>query len=114
MKIEDLYDTLPEFSCPGGCTACCRNFGIPSQTKVEAARIQQFLRAGRRRTGKARGTTCPYVVPEGCTIYPVRPLICRLYGVSPDYLCAEGVRPLRLLHEDEEAELWQLYRENFF
>ena len=114
MKIEDLYNILPAFTCPNGCTACCRRFGVPSQTKIEAARIRQFLRAEGRKTGKARDTTCPYVEPSGCTIYPVRPLICRLYGVSPDYLCQKGVRPLRLLHEDEEAELWHLYREHFF
>jgi len=114
VRIEDLYSLLPEISCPGGCISCCRRFGVPSQTKIETARIRRFLMTAGRPVGQARGTRCPYVSSRGCTIYPVRPFICRLYGVAPDYLCQESVRPLRLLHEDEEAELWQLYRENFF
>lgn len=114
VRIEDLYSLIPGLDCPGGCIACCRVFGIPSQTRIETKRIDDYLAAGGRRKKTARGTTCPYISPGGCTIYPVRPFICRLYGVAPNYPCREGVRPLRLLHEDEEAELWQHYRENFF
>ena len=114
IRIEDLYSLIPDLLCPGGCSACCRVFGIPSQTRMETQRINAYLAAAGRRKKPARGTTCPYVSSRGCTIYPVRPFICRLYGASPDYPCREGVRPLRLLHEDEEAELWQLYRDNFF
>jgi uncharacterized protein len=114
VRIEDLYALIPEISCRPGCTVCCTSFGIPSQTAVERKRLSVYLERRGRATGTARGTTCPYVGSAGCSIYPVRPLICRLYGVSPDYCCREGVRPLRLLHEDEEAELWHLYRENFF
>jgi hypothetical protein len=38
----------------------------------------------------------------------------RLYGTSPNYLCKIGVEPLRILHEDEEEEIFSLYRKNFF
>jgi hypothetical protein len=114
IRIEDLYSLIPGLGCPGGCIDCCRVFGIPSQTRIETKRIADYLAAEGRRIKTARGTTCPYISPGGCTIYPVRPLICRLYGVAPNVPCREGVRPLRLLHEDEEAELWHHYRENFF
>lgn len=114
MKIQDLYALIPEFPCLPGCTACCRAFGIPSQTRTETRRIRKYLKEKGLPFKPAEGTTCPYVSDLGCTIYPVRPFICRLFGASPNLLCHLGARPLGLLHEDEEADLWHHYWENFF
>jgi Fe-S-cluster containining protein len=81
---------------------------------VEEERIQRFMAARRMAAGQARGTTCPYlVVGIGCSIYPARPFICRVYGTSPNYRYAMGARPLRLLHEDEEAEIFHRYQTYF-
>jgi hypothetical protein len=115
VEIEDLYDLIPGFQCTAGCTECCRTIGVPSRTEVENRRIEGYLKAHGMRPKQAhsRGNCCPYVSKKGCTIYPVRPLICRLYGTSPNYLCRLGVRPVRLLHEDEEADLFHLYLSNF-
>ncbi len=114
MDIEDIYNLIPSFICTEGCHECCQNFGVPSQTRVEAERIKAFLREHARRIGQAHGTTCPYLNETGCSIYPVRPLICRLYGTSPNYRCKMDVAPLRMLHEDEEAEIFHQYQTNFF
>jgi len=114
MDIEDLYGMLPEIQCTPGCIECCRNFGIPSRTSVEDERLRAYLKAQGRELGQAKGTTCPYVSEQGCTVYPVRPLICRLYGNSPNYRCKMGVRPVILLEEDEEEDLFNFYRTYFF
>jgi Fe-S-cluster containining protein len=118
MDIDDLYDLIPKLMCTEGCYECCKNFGVPSRTKVEDETIKTFLREHSMQPGEAKGHTCPYLDESlsegGCSIYPVRPLICRLYGTSPNYLCKMGVEPLRFLHEDEEEEIFYLYRKNFF
>ncbi len=114
MDIEDLYMLIPEFPCPSGCVDCCRDFGVPSRTRVEDDRLKAYLREQGREVGVATGTTCPYVSSQGCTVYPVRPLTCRIYGSSANYLCHSGGRPLRPLDEDEEAEIFELYRRHFF
>lgn len=118
MDIEDIYELIPDIICTEGCYECCENFGVPSRTKVEDDRLKEFLQAHSMQQGEARGNTCPYLdrgLPEGgCSIHPVRPLICRLYGTSPNYLCKTGVMPVRLLLEDEEEEIFHLYRKNFF
>ena len=114
MKIEDLYALIPEVPCLPGCTACCQAFGVPSQTRIETRRIKRYLKKNGIAFKSAEGTTCPYVSGRGCIIYPVRPFICRLFGAAPNLLCHLGARPLRLLPEDEEADLWHHYRENFF
>ncbi len=114
MRITDLYELLPAFQCRDGCTACCTEYGVPSRTPVEDQRIRRYLVQQGRPLGVATGTCCPYVGEKGCTIYPVRPLICRLYGVSANYRCKKGLRPAEVLHPDLEAEIFQLYRTHFF
>ncbi len=113
MDIEDLYKMIPSVPCPPGCITCCKNFGIPSRTKIEDERIKEYLKKHNMKVGKAKGTTCPYVTEKGCSIYPVRPFICRIYGTSRNYLCIENYRPDRLLEPEEEEELFYLYRTYF-
>ena len=115
MEIEDLYGLIPAFQCKSGCTACCRTMGVPSRTEVENQRIEAYLKVHGIKPKRAagEGNRCPFVSREGCTVYPVRPLICRLYGTSPNYLCQLGVRPVQLLHEDQEADLLHFYLSNF-
>ncbi len=114
MEIEDVYALIPEMHCNEGCKKCCIDFGVPSRTRVEDDRIKAFLREKGMELKQASGKTCAYVSEQGCTIYPVRPFTCRLFGTSPNYLCMEGARPLRLLDPDEEAELFHHYQSNFF
>lgn len=118
MNINDVYELIPDFACTDRCYECCRNFGVPSRTRVEDKRIKEFLQERSMSQGEAQGNTCPYLDEDlkagGCSIYPVRPLICRLYGTSPNYLCIMGVRPVRILQEDEEEEIFHLYQKNFF
>ncbi len=114
MRLEDLYELIPDFICTAGCHTCCQDFGVPSRTQAEDKRIKVFLKKKSMQSGKAQGNTCPYLNESGCSIYPVRPLICRLYGTSVNYRCIKNVAPIRLLHEDEETEIFHLYKTHFF
>lgn len=110
MTLDDLYAMIPSMACIPGCTDCCRLFGIPSRTQEEGRRIRAYLKAQGRHLLTAQGTTCPYLSSDGCTIYPVRPFTCRLFGASLNALCPHGARPVEMLHEDVEAELHHRYR----
>jgi Fe-S-cluster containining protein len=114
FDIEDLYDLLPVVPCIPGCTECCREFGIPCRTRIEDERFRAYLEENGMELGQAVGTTCPYVTETGCSVYPVRPFTCRLYGASVNYRCKWGAVPYGILDEDEEAEILNLYRSNFF
>lgn len=113
MEIDDLYAMIPRVPCPAGCITCCKNFGIPSRSMIEDERIGKFLKEQGMSYKEASGMTCPYVTETGCSIYPVRPFICRLYGTSPNYICIENYRPEMLLAPEEEEELFHLYYLHF-
>jgi len=114
MRLEDIYNLIPDFKCIDGCTECCRKFGVPSMKQIERRRILSFTKKHNIKTDKKRELTCPYLEEgKGCRIYPVRPLICRLYGTSPSYMCIKGIMPLRMLHQDEEDEIFHLYMSTF-
>ncbi len=84
-------------SCPPGCGVCCENF-TPDILPVEASYLAAWL--ARNRPDKARelacngfpdsehrsARSCPLYNPDRseahCTVYPGRPLICRLFAFS--------------------------------
>jgi len=87
-KVYALVDKLvdaagPFVACKQGCSACCHiNINI---TEVEAQIIED--QTGRRYTrltapirhpeGKFTGVPCPFLADGACSIYSVRPFVCR-------------------------------------
>ncbi len=95
-------------SCPEGCGACCERF-VPDITPVEARLVAAYLLFVQNRTdvlqlmndhamglhfpiSSVGGTAndpqmrgCPLYNPDSpyhCSVYEVRPLICRLFGAA--------------------------------
>lgn len=80
-----------QVGCPDGCGTCCQGFD-PDVLPAEADAVADHLLASGRpdlldrahRNPGADGT-CVFYDPENpwhCTIYPVRPLVCRAFGFS--------------------------------
>ncbi|MBL8968664.1 MAG: YkgJ family cysteine cluster protein [Spirochaetaceae bacterium] len=75
--------------CPEGCGSCCENF-VPDVLPVEALAAAAFILGHRPdlagRAAQSQGPTCPFYDadrPEAhCSIYPGRPLVCRLFGFA--------------------------------
>ncbi|HPY45921.1 MAG TPA: YkgJ family cysteine cluster protein [Sphaerochaeta sp.] len=76
--------------CPPGCGSCCEHF-IPDITHSEAAYIAAYLLFELKdeemieRVYRHSGAGCPLYradTPFHCSVYPARPLICRLYASS--------------------------------
>ena len=91
VKLHKIYQLADEFSklmtpyiaCANGCSHCCHD-GVEISS-LEAASISNFSgRAARPiqksilRTDKPyRGSPCPFLVEDSCSVYEVRPLVCR-------------------------------------
>lgn len=103
-ELDALYAELPSIECQGMCWDSC---GPIEMTSAEHARIKRetgvdippgrFLRDG--------PSACPALgMLHTCTVYEVRPLICRIWGMTRRLRCNYGCRPSRLLSEPEAYE----------
>lgn len=90
LKIDDLYDRLPNVRCKGKCFVQCCNIKM---TKVEWERIKQHL--GYTPVAKSI-EVCPMLTKDKrCGVYKIRPVICRLYGLVDGHRmrCPHGCVP---------------------
>lgn len=99
--LEQIYSQIPNIDCKEGCSDCC---GPALQFPIENQNIKRYL-FNRNQLAKVHKTIdCPYLKDNKCTIYPVRPIICRLFGVVLHLrLTCRHVVPSKLL-TNEQAE----------
>jgi Fe-S-cluster containining protein len=92
-RLQALYDQVSDVHCKGLCTAYC---GLVPFQPVEIERLE---RAGvTPATAIGRDLTCPQLMADGrCSIYPHRPLICRIWGACEELRCPHGCEPDRWL-----------------
>jgi uncharacterized protein len=89
LTLESMYASLPTVVCKGLCAESC---GPIACSQAEADRMEA---AAGRPLEFTRGMTCGYLdqVHRRCTVYAVRPMICRLWGVAKDMACPWGCQP---------------------
>jgi len=99
VRMLEIIDSLsahvsPHSSCQKGCSYCCYQAVVVSTWEVD--RIAKY--AKRKTTGFEGHTktikhiqdqfclvVCPFLINDACTIYPVRPFMCRAhYSYSDD------------------------------
>lgn len=97
-ELEALYAELPTIACQGKCAESC---GPVPMGRIE---WQSVCRAGGERKG-GDDLICPYLENERCSVYSVRPFLCRLWGVVEAMPCPWGCKPERMLTADEGREL---------
>jgi Fe-S-cluster containining protein len=93
-QLDALYAEMPALECQGKCAEAC---GPIAMTRVEWERITDRGPVG----SLAADLTCPLLVDERCSVYDVRPTICRLWGMVESMPCEWGCKPTRMLTNDE-------------
>lgn len=95
--LEAVYARLPKLNCQGKCQACCGPIGL---TKVEHDRMAERGRPMPRLLDMHDGTLfsqsmqCPQLAGNGrCTVYAIRPMVCRLWGLVESMKCPHGCVP---------------------
>lgn len=110
-EFEKIYGDIPQIECKGLCADACgpidmhpwerlqiRRAGVRLPSN-EAQRLEQFR-------DEANHYTCPALSEdERCTVYEVRPTICRLWGTFDGLRCPYNCRVLngRELMTDMQA-----------
>lgn len=108
-KLEEVYRQIPKSTCPHGCGECC---GVLWPSLAEIRNIKDWCE---RHSVEYKGFNpvvcldCPYLgTQKGCNIYPVRPFLCRILGVSEDLPCPLRKNyPARVLNHLQTQTLYK-------
>lgn len=81
-----VINDLPQMQCDKDCGDCCGP--VPCLPSEFDAVVSYAAEHGIE--PKSQGTTCPYYQGGACTVYPVRPLLCQLFGHVDRLVCTRG------------------------
>jgi Fe-S-cluster containining protein len=140
VELQKVYDSIPKLECKKECPEVCITTMELSQ--IEEINIRLFLKnrgrewidfrnfddfenhvkqIGQHETAPNDAFACsclrcPYLTARNlCSIYPVRPLVCRLYGVYLGMKCKHGCTPERAIDETEmrylHERIWRILGE---
>lgn len=107
-ELERLYSLLPTIECKGLCWNSC---GPIDMSDVERERIEEqgvhiepFTQERALRWAQDEPLHCSALTEDKkCSVYDVRPLICRLWGVAESMPCTYGCKPNPGYVRDEDA-----------
>lgn len=92
--LDVIYARIPPMRCRGLCTEAC---GPIAMSRLEWERIEEVRGAPMPGYGPVTNS-CPLLTRDGrCSVYEVRPLICRLWGAILALPCPHGCGPARPL-----------------
>ena len=102
--LESIYSEVPKIACAKRCQAHCSLVVpyacVPVEVKALASQPLPAIPA-------VDLLACTFLSGMGgnCTVYALRPLICRLWGVTQGMQCPHGCLPERLLTNHEARAL---------
>jgi uncharacterized protein len=107
-QLERLYRELPTIDCQMKCHTSC---GPIAMQRAEIDRIEKRL--GGRLPRPRNDIDCPLLTRDNrCGVHGIRPLICRLWGLSVDMPCIYGCEPEpRPLSHEETHDFMRRVRE---
>lgn len=94
-ELEALYAQIPGVGCMGLCQAACGPIGMG---EAEYARLQEPGMPAIVRADPGRipftPASCPALTLFGqCSVYALRPMVCRIWGAVASMRCPHGCRP---------------------
>lgn len=97
-RLNEYFELHKEhISCSIGCSFCCEAGDYPlSQAELEYL-MQGFMSLDEEAKIDVqnnikhieKGGACPFLINKTCSIYPYRPIICRVHGLA--YICHDKV-----------------------
>jgi uncharacterized protein len=102
-KIDHLRRQIPSFDCVPGCHDCC---GPVTASSEEMARLP--VKSDAAHEAALAEFNCVHLGPQGCEVYDQRPLICRLFGTTPNLPCPRGRGPEQMIEARVEQQVHQL------
>lgn len=98
-RLNALYKQIPTVECKGLCTIACANIHV---TELEEHRLR--VHAHQKLKTLPNGV-CQFLKNDRCSIYSLRPMICRIWGVIRSLSCMHGCVPQKWLTFPEFHEI---------
>jgi hypothetical protein len=112
--LEDVWAAIPRIDCRKRCAGSCTVIPLHRvelvKLRTRAPKVETRVFNGAPEVSVLAITPdgdCPLLLFNQCTVYEVRPLICRLYGVAAGMPCVHGCKPARALERDEVTVLME-------
>ena len=107
--VQNHLDSIGEnIACHKGCSNCCKNYNVP-MLEPELAGISWYVCEVSNEPIRSRiydnllnhndSMDCPFLLDNDCSIYEVRPLICRQFYVKNN-VCADGENVIETRQHD--------------
>lgn len=115
-QLGEYFNTHKKFiHCKLGCSACCEKGDYPL-SKIELEYLMQGyisldnetkIQVQNNIKKIEKGGGCPFLINKKCSIYPYRPIICRVHGLA--YICKENTVKLPFCVNDGKnyADVYQ-------
>lgn len=108
--LEGIYNQIPEVGCKGLCWTSCGPIAMSGRERQRIRQLGVKIPHFREALHGPPGYYCPALtVDKKCSVYEVRPAICRLYGATEHLRCPYGCVPDGGYLKPETA--WKLLRE---
>ena len=95
-RLSKYFDAHREYTCcEEGCSLCCEKGDYPLSSLELEYLMQGFISISdnlKRQVqinikNMKKGGACPFLIDKKCSVYPDRPIMCRVHGLA--YLCKE-------------------------
>lgn len=93
-RLQSYFEAFgDDICCKKGCSECCEQGDYPlSDVELEYL-MQGFINLDAKTKimvqenvkNMVKGGACPFLINKQCSVYPYRPIICRVYGLA--YFC---------------------------
>lgn len=102
-QLDALYAELPTIDCQGLCWDSCGRIDMAhaERKRIKAEHGVEIPDGTKIRTPSLCVALTMF---RQCGVYAVRPMICRVWGLSEGLPCTFGCRPSRLLTDQETYE----------
>lgn len=96
-RLEEYFNRHKEYlCCKIGCSACCEKGDYPLSNLELEYLMKGFMRLDNDTKRKVQenfrnitpGGKCPFLIDKKCSVYPYRPIVCRVHGLA--YLIKDG------------------------
>jgi len=102
-QLKKIYSKIPSFDCKH-CNECC---GPVIWFEPEDLLIKEYMSENNvkrivwtKEEFEKNNMKCPYLKNSRCSIYPVRPLVCRLQGVVSDLICKQKINQINISNDE--------------